>query len=269
MKKARLFGAAMAVAIVALSVNSAVRAGPLAPSGFEEDQWRYDVTPYLFLPFRLTGTSTISGITTPVDFNLSELLDVLNFAIAVRTEAWKGDFALIADINYINVGDVGAVGPVPVDVSLQQLIADFVGSYRFATFNLGPPDDAGWVQRLTLEIMGGMRVNYLLQTANIGMLSLGGDDYWVEPVVGGRIAMGLNDRVTLGLRGDVAGFGVGGDSLTWTVTAGVDWRPWETTSLKIGYRVYDINYATTLSNGPFGLNATYHGPWLGVTFRFQ
>jgi hypothetical protein len=254
-----------------LSVAPA-EADPFAPPGIDESDWRYDLTLYAFVPTSIKGTSTTNGMASAIDFDLGDLLKLLEFAFAGRAEAWNGDWGLIADLNYVNTGANGSMGPISVDLDIQQLVVDFVGSWRFAQFPLGDQSapSSQSLPRLSIEAMAGMRVNYLKQDIAISPApAIGGDDAWVEPVIGGRIVLVLDDEIAFALRGDVAGFGVNGDELTWSVTGGVDWRPWETTSIKFGYRVYDMNYLTTIETGPFGLNAMYHGPWLGATFRFQ
>ena len=99
--------------------------------------------------------------------------------------------------------------------------------------------------------------------------TLGGSETWLDPMVGLRVSAQLDDRWTLGARGDIGGFGISDTDLTWSVTAGADYRLWERTSLKFGWRLYSIDYATTKSDGAFEYDIFEHGPFLAVTFRFQ
>lgn len=78
----------------------------------------------------------------------------------------------------------------------------------------------------------------------------------------------LDERWTLGLRGDVSGFGEGGNDLSWLVLAGADWRFRENTSLKIGYQANGTDFSSERSDGDFVYDMTQHGPYLGLTFRF-
>ncbi len=91
------------------------RADPLARPSINDAEWRYDITPYIFLPSSVTGDSTVAGQTVSLDLDTSDLLDLLDFAISGRFEAWKGDYGLILDLNYIKLGADGTVrGPGPL-----------------------------------------------------------------------------------------------------------------------------------------------------------
>lgn len=93
--------------------------------------------------------------------------------------------------------------------------------------------------------------------------TLSRDKDWADPFIGGRFQLGLSERWLLSLRGDIGGFGVGSD-LTWNVTALLGYRLSKRTTLAIGYRHLDIDYA----NGNFEFDAQFSGPYLGLSFRF-
>ncbi len=175
------------------------RADPLARPSINDAEWRYDITPYIFLPSSATGDSTIAGQTVSFDLDTSDLLDLLDFAISARFEAWKGDYGLILDLNYIKLGKSGTVrgpGPLPLNaditVDIRQLFFDTMGSYRVVK---APYNAAGdlW----TFEVMGGIRTNYLEQVVDVGLsgglvpagteVELGGDKTWVDPMFGIRV----------------------------------------------------------------------------------
>jgi len=167
-------------------------------------------------------------------------------------------------------------GPLPINVGvnidIRQYIVDALGSYRAINQPYNAEGDI-W----SLDLMAGLRYNYLRQVVDLsvsgpgpgGAVSLGGSVDWVDPMVGARVAMTLNDRWTAGLRADIGGFGVSDADLQWSVTGGFDYRPWETTSIKFGWRYYSIDMATTLSDGAFAYDVSQHGPYVAMTFRFQ
>ena len=135
----RLDRAILAMFLIVISFVSIdeVHADPLTPPSFKDSEWRAAFSGYLFLPVSVTGDSTIAGQTAALDFDTADLLDLLNFGIAGRLEIWKGDFGLILDGNYIELGVDGTVstpGPLPIDVSIdadvRQLYIDVLGSYR-------------------------------------------------------------------------------------------------------------------------------------------
>ncbi len=85
-------------------------ADPLGLRGASDDEWRFTVSPYLFLPVSTTGTSTVAGGTVDLDLSLKDVLEVLNFAASARGEAWKGDFGIIIDTYYMNIGGDESIG---------------------------------------------------------------------------------------------------------------------------------------------------------------
>lgn len=277
MKRFLLFALA---GLMCATTATGSRAEPLAPPGINDNQWRFSLTPYIFLPAEVSGDSTVAGQTVSLDFDTSELLDILDFAFATRAEAWKGDFAIILDGNYVDVElDAKTKGPGPfpggeeVDVDVRQFYLDLLASYRVLK---KPYNDDGdlW----TLEVMGGGRYNYLKQEINLkeeGSLgpgvttSVGGSETWVDPMVGARVMAMLSERWSMSVRGDIGGFGITDTDLTWSLTGGVDYRPWEQTSLKFGLRYYSIDYATTLNGAAFAYDVEEYGPFVAVTFTFQ
>lgn len=263
----------------AITVNGS-RADPLAPPGFNDTEWRFSLEPYVYIPAKVSGDSTVAGQAVALDLDMEDALDLLEFALAGRVEAWKGDYALILDGNYVDIGVEGRIegpGPLPlaanVDVDIRQYYQDAMVSYRAIKKPYNGKGDL-W----TLEVMGGARYNYLKQEIDLKVsggpgpgqaTTLGGSETWIDLMLGARVSAMLSERWTVGARADIGGFGISDTDLTWSITGGVDYRPWEKTSLKFGWRYYSIDYATSLSDGAFELDMYQHGPYVGVTFNFQ
>lgn len=270
------------LAALALAFSPGTAMGQaLTPEGANDNEWRFSVTPYMFLPVTTSGTSTVDGNSVKVDLGLGDVLENLNGAFSARAEAWKNDFGIILDGYYVNIGGeetIGLPGPlggrVGVDVDMRQGWIDLLGGYRVAH---GPYDASG--RRYAIDIQAGARHNWIRQeidadlTVDIGpglgfQTSLGGTESWWEPVVGVRAAMQINDRWTAGARADVGGFGVNDDTLQWKVLAGFDYRPWEQTSLRFGWQMYGIEYDTERPDGKFEYDVFQTGPYLALSFRF-
>ncbi len=210
----------------------------------------------------------------------SDILDLLSFALSGRLEAWKGDFGLILDGYYVNLDAGGATdtpGPLPINVRIsadvRQYIVDGLGSYRV----INQPYNADG-EMWSLDLMAGIRYNYIKQEIDVEVTrglgpsaatSLGGSVDWVDPMVGARVALALNERWTAVVRGDIGGFGVSDADLQWSVTGGFYYRPWERTSIKSGWRYYAIDMETTLSDGAFAYDVYQHEPYVALTFPFQ
>jgi len=257
-------------AVLLTAVASASQAEPLSFSGLDETRWRHDLTLYAFLPARSSGTSTVAGTQVPIDLSLSEAVELLDGAIAGRYEAWNNDWGILVDLNYISLEAGGTLPVVPLELSvdIKQSWLGILGSYRVTNTAYGTEG-----RRVAVDLQAGVRYNSLQQEVSASPspppFPLGGTERWWEPVIGARGMWEINDRWAAILEADAGGFGVGGNDLQFGVNALLDWKPWENTSLKFGYRYYSIDFSTTRSDGVFAYNVEQHGPYLGVTWRFQ
>lgn len=273
------YGAAIAVAALFL-LSAPASAQSLAPPSIDENSWHFSITPYLFLPLRTTGTSTVADGDVDLDLNLIDVFKLLNGALSGRVEAWRGDFGLAVEGYFVALGDDASFdlpgpgsGRAGVDVNVRQAFVDLLVAYRALD---GRYDDTG--RRYALEGFAGARYNSLTQdieaNASFGpdlgfQTSLGGTEDWWEPVIGARGIVQISDRWTGAVLADFGGFGVGGDDLQWKVRGGADYRPWEQTSLRFGWQVYGIDYSTNRSDGTFAYDVLQTGPYLAATYQFQ
>lgn len=273
MNYALRFAKTIGAAAFALSAAAPASAQSLPAIGQSDTDWRYTLGISAFLPLSTKGTSTVGGRTVPVDLSLSDVLDLLDFAAAGRFEAWKGDFGLILDTNYVSITGNGPF-PIPpgstFSVNVRQKWLGVLAAYRVGDGTYGANN-----QRYTLDIQGGARYNSLRQTVNLQTPgpgtppTAGGDESWWEPVIGARGMWRLNDRWTTIASIDLGGFGAGGNDLQVGVNIGFDYQPWERTSITFGYRYFSMDYSTTQAGGPFAYDTTQHGPYIGVKFLFD
>ena len=259
------------IAAAALSATaSAATAGPLTKAGEDDSVWRYDLLIYAFLPFRTTGTSTVAGQSAPVDLSLSDVLDLLNWALSGRFEAWREDFGIIFDANYYDLG-ISATLPGPlasqVDVAIRQKWLGIYGAYRVSHGAYGQQGRA-----YSVDLQAGARYNSLKQeitiTNPLPIPTLGGDEGWFEPVIGARGIWELSDTWTGVASLDLGGFGAGGNDLQVGANLGVEYSRWDRTSLVVGYRYFSMDYSTELSTGTMAYDVEQHGPVLGVKVKF-
>jgi len=125
------------IIVIGVGKFAEVHADPMAAPSINDSEWRVDFSPYLFLPYDVSGDATIAGQTASFELDTSDLLDFLSFALSGRLEVWKGDFALILDGYYVNLdagGTTDTPGPLPINVGVstdsRQYIVDGLGSYR-------------------------------------------------------------------------------------------------------------------------------------------
>ena len=246
------------------------------PDSSAGHNWTFMVTPFAWIPNSVEGTSTV-GMAPPVelDFDLSDIIDHLDFSASTRVEAWKGRFGLILEANYVDLGGEVKTPGADIDVDIKQANVDFLVGYEVARIPIGAGDGKHPRTKrrdVSLHLLGGLRYAYLEQDIKFDPgSSFGGSGWWVEPVVGAQVMVGLSDKWTATVRGDASGFGINDDvsNLTWNALVGFDYRAWENTSIKFGYRIYDIDYETGSGADTLGLDAQMMGPWLGVTMYYN
>jgi opacity protein-like surface antigen len=237
----------------------AVAAGE--PAARSSSAWQSQLTPYLWLA-GTDGEVNVRRVTANVDCEFSDVLDKFQFGASAHFATRKGNWEVFVDGMYLKLGDDRTRRFVKTEWELETLLAEFGLAYRMYETPLG----GGQGGMLSFDVLGGGRYWY----ADIDVELTPGPDVdrskdWIDPFVGGRLKARLNEKWTLGLRGDVGGFGIGSASdSTWNVLAWTDYRLSDRTSLKVGYRILDVDKG----GGRFGLDTQLSGPWLGVTIGF-
>ncbi|MHC4211934.1 MAG: outer membrane beta-barrel protein [Planctomycetota bacterium] len=244
------------------------------PSG--NDKLDIQFTPYLWIA-DLDGDAMLKGRTGPVDASFGDIWNSLDFALMGRVEAWKDRWGLIFDGLYLDLGADFKTpqASVSTDIDFKQTMLDLGIGYRFIETPLGQ----GHGQKLSFDLLAGGRYASLEAEVDIvtnGPLSgiVSGRNYrqneeWIEPFVGGRIRLDLNDKLDLGVRADIGGFGLcSGSQLTWNLVAGIGYQLTRNLNLKAGYRILDIDYERGSGSKKFGLDAQLKGPVLGLTLTF-
>lgn len=241
--------------------------------GHETDGWRHTLGLYLFTPLRTEGVSTVAGSSVDIDLNLSEVLELLDFAASGRYEAWNDDFGVIVDANYVGIegdGDFPAPPGSTFSVNVRQKWLALMGAYRVMQGTYGAQNRA-----FAVDLQAGARLNALRQEIAVttpGPVArpvIGGDESWVEPVIGARGMWRLNDRWTTVASLELGGFGAGGNKLQVGANVGFDYQAWDNTAITFGYRYFGIDYSKELASGTFAYDVTQHGPYLGVKVMFK
>jgi len=124
---------------------------------------------------------------------------------------------------------------------------------------------------VTIEGLAGARISVVSQQLSLSAgPSASLNQTWAEPFIGARITVGLGERWTMRLRGDVGGFGLGSE-FAWQTIGLVGYRftlfdrPSEAV---LGYRALGQDYRTGSGLQRFEWNMVQHGPMLGLTMRF-
>jgi hypothetical protein len=236
-------------------------------------KWEFIAVPYFWMS-SLSGDITTKGITAHLTVPFSEVFNALDFGGQVHMEAWKEKWGIFVDATYIDLstsaqGVLPRRGPASGDIGLQEWLVEFGGLYRFARLPLGKDEKT----TLTLEGLVGGRYWNLLATLDMSNPKTGrfvdtsGRKEWVDPFLGARMRLDLNDKFSLSLRGDVGGFDVG-SQFTYNAIGLVGYNISRVVSLWLGYRVLGVDYQSGSGFSKFKFDMTMYGPITGISFRF-
>ena len=244
--------------------------------------WRFDIEPYLFVPFKFDGDIFFgrgrrllfpnrpgeilptSGFNLNVNANLSDVTaDLTNiFGISGRVQAWNGDFGIVADGLYVNTkfsssSDGGVLTlrdrvniSVPgFELATQTTISSFslAGSYRVVTVPFrtitDPSNPSNYYPAISFEVLAGARYASVFQSVDFE----NGPDFEffgnkINPMLGGTVKLLLNDKFALYFRGDTSGFGADPIRQYYNLHAGIDWKFSGSFALRLAYRINQIEF---------------------------
>ena len=82
------------------------QAGGSEPSLIAVDEWEIELTPYMFVPFKVEGDSTIGGVKVAINLDLLDILDnfdLIAFSTLVEVRKADSDWGLFANFALINL----------------------------------------------------------------------------------------------------------------------------------------------------------------------
>lgn len=217
----------------------------------------------------LRGDIAIGGIQAPVDGNLGDTLTDLRGVLTGRLEFRPGPWIFYVDAMYADLGtDEQLPLNTTVDIDFKQTMVALGMGYKIGEWPLG---DGGNVT-LALDVVGGIQwTNLQLDISITGPFpsqSKASTD-WVDPFIGGRLALNFLEDWKLGVAGAVGGFGIGSASqLVWNLDVGFDWSVNDWFSFLFGYRILDYDYVRGNGADRFEYDMTLHGPFVAFKFSF-
>ncbi len=236
---------------------------------------------YGFAPLRTTGTTTIRGLEAEVDQDLGEILDVLRFAASARGSIEKDRVGLQTDLWYTSLGDSAGrlVGPrqlftTTADVGQTLGIYDFALRYRFGEREsaLGKPGTYSVIPYAGIRLIDGSLSLAATLDGPFGRTLLeptrNFQRTWVQPLVGTQATVFLSPRLRAFARGDIGGFGLGGQrDLSGNAQVGLGYAIGDNTDLNLSWRYMGLNW----NNGDQqanGFSVNMNGIEVGVKFFF-
>ncbi len=264
-----------APALAAAPETAQAEPAPAAPA------WSGTVELYGFAPLRTTATTTIRGQEAEVQQDLGQILEVLRFAASGRGSIEKNRVGVQADLWYTSLGDSAGrlVGPRQLftstaDVGQTLGIYDVALRYRFGEREsaLGKPGAYSVIPYAGIRLIDG-RLNLaatldgpfgrtlLEPTRNFQRT-------WVQPLVGTQATVFLSPRLRAFARGDIGGFGLGGQQdLSGNAQVGLGYAIGDNTDLNLSWRYMGLKW----NNGDQqanGFSVNMNGIEVGVKFFF-
>ena len=265
--------------LVLIALSSPAYGESPAPAG----GWTFAVRPYLWVP-AINGTLKYDippggggGANVDLSYNLS-------FAFLVTAEARRGDWSVITDLVYLDVGaddspvksvsftgpggrvEISAGADLGTETRLSGVLWNLGGAYTVARGGHSSLDVLAGLRYLTLEaetdwqlsgtVTGPGAGQSFARTGNVSQR----EDLW-DGIVGVRGLVGLGSgKWAIPYYVDV---GTGSSTLTAQAAAGIAYRfSWIDLQLMYRYLYYDMKSDNMLQN------VSFYGPAFGVNFRF-
>jgi len=231
----------------------------LASAGSKDsDDFRVSVNLGLWAT-SLNGTVGVRRFNADVNESFSELIKDVDLGAMGGIELRKGNWLIAIDGVYAKVtADESFRDGRGVAVSSNIGLAELALGYTVIHTKF--PNDLS----ISVTPAVGVRWTYLEMEVNPDRFpSRSRNTEWWDPFIGGRVVLGLTDKLDLRIDGSVGGLEIlGGSQCTWGAAGYFDWQFCPTIALNIGYRALFQDY----ENGNFRWDMLMHGPWIGLTF---
>ena len=228
-------------------------AGASSVSAQSSDEWEFQLAPLYLWAVNMGGSMTVMGEETPFEVQFADAADNLEATFTVHFEAWKGNWGLLADVSWLDLGgEIPLPLPLPetepvVKIEFQQTMVELGAFYRFAT---------------STSIVFGARYTSLDPKVTLPMEEvIDPSQSWTDAFLGLVWRPQISKRWTFAGRFDIA---TGGSDVTYNASAILDWQIGRFLALDFGYRYLDTDYED--SGAGFAYDATQQGPLVALRF---
>lgn len=241
-----------------LASSSFALAQDISPIPKASNEWRFEITPYLWAS-GIKGTLGLdSGLAKSADFTSNDVVSNLKSGGMISAEAHKGQWGVMGDVVSATLQKTGAIpntgDTVGDKITLQQTILTGVATYTVAN-----------TKDAYVDAMLGARAIYATATLNVnGYGTASKTTSTVDPIVGAKGRYRIADTSWyIPAYADI-GSGGGTTNLTWQVMAGVGKSFGSLVDASLTYRAlyYDMKAGGVLQK------TTMQGPQVAVTFKF-
>jgi hypothetical protein len=250
-----------------ISSSALYAADDASPMPKISESWRFEVTPYAWVP-GIQGTLGLNnGLAKSVDVSSSNVVSNIKSGGMIAAEAHYGNWGVIGDLVSATLQETGtlhappSVGSVTLadKATLQQTV--LTGAATYTALN---------DQNIYLDGLLGVRAIYATATVNLNLpgttakASTSATTSTVDPIIGFKGRYRIADSSWyLPFYADI-GSGGGTTNLTWQAMAGIGktFSPLIDASLTYRALYYDMKDGAVLQK------TTMQGPQIAVTFKF-
>src|SRR5262245_20120434 len=229
------------------------------------DRWQFISTPFLW-GTGIEGDITRRGITVNVDLGFDDLLDVTEYGFQTYLELRKRKFGFYAAPSYLKLSGDADSKLGSADFEQHFWLVEGGGFYNLIHTRSERP--------FTLDAYAGVRYWNIDTTVEIkgagrrgADLEFGGTVDVIDPIIGLRMRQYLTKKLSLGVRGDIGGFGISEtdtSDFSWHATALVGYDISKKFTVYGGYRVLDIETDHGSGSSKRGVDLTFQGALLGL-----
>jgi hypothetical protein len=240
------------------------------------------IAPYAWLA-GTGGTITTDGVDQDFDLSFEDILDMTTGGFQIYTQARYKRFFIAFDGTWARLGDGEELLGGRIEFTVDQTIAEMQVGYRlvgadFSATGTGAAAFTRW--GVELDAYFGIRywrTDISLQVDLPGVPPIippvqvagSGTDEWAEPLLGGRLRLGLTPTVGVSVFGNVGGFGVGDAAdLTWTLTMSFDWQFGRRWGAAFGWRTQGVDESSGSGVERNGTEILTTGPIIGFVYGF-
>lgn len=233
-----------------------IAAGVATHSSAQENSWRYQLTPYVWM----TGLSgdvrpLANAPTVSTSRSFSNVMDDLEGAFFMAGSARKDRWVLFGDITWASLSHESMLLPgIAVEGNLRQRSLTAAAGYQVVS-----------TPTQYLDLLAGARAWRIEASVDAPALGVSASttERWIDPLLAARLRSTWSPKWSTLVHVDIGGFGMGSDS-TWQAVATANYQINETFLISTGFR----HLAVDRDENGTRVDVSMSGPLLGATWMF-
>lgn len=235
---------------------SLIAAGVATHSSAQENSWRYQLTPYVWM----TGLSgdvrpLANAPTVSTSRSFSNVMDDLEGAFFMAGSARKDRWVLFGDITWASLSHESMLLPgVAVEGNLRQRSLTATAGYQVVS-----------TSTQHLDLLAGVRAWRIEASVDAPALGVSASttERWIDPLLAARLRSTWSPKWSTLVHIDAGSFGVGSDN-TWQALATANYQINDAFHLSAGFR----HLAVDRDENGTRVDVSMSGPLLGATWMF-